>query len=254
VGHLLEWLGPGQAAATSAACRPGATFPTWRTSAIRSAEVQADGVARITKAPGSGGRVNFDTVRQQLLYEVHDPHAYLSPDVVLDMSTLRLEDMGEDRVHLSGATGRARPEALKVVAGFTTATRRGDLGIQLAGCLREGTGGGRDREDPARREAGRARGAVRRIPRAQLGARCTRPAARAHGRAQRGVGAHGDAHAREIRRGWFRQAVPVDGAERAGYTCGFHGLHHTGELLGIWPTLIERERVEPQIRIEINEA
>jgi hypothetical protein len=62
--------------------------------------------------------VSFDTLRQQLLYEVHDPHAYLSPDVVLDMSTLTLTDMGDDRVRMSGASGRARPEQLKIVAGF----------------------------------------------------------------------------------------------------------------------------------------
>ena len=77
------------------------------------AEVSEDGSAIITKAPGTGGRVNFDTVRQQLLYEVHDPHAYLSPDVVLDMSTLHLDDLGDDRVRLTGATGRGRPERLK---------------------------------------------------------------------------------------------------------------------------------------------
>src|SRR5437762_3354823 len=75
-------------------------------------------VDALTQAPGTGGVVNFDTVRQQLLYEVHDPHAYLSPDVVLDMSTLTLTDLGDDRVRVAGATGRMRPDRLKVVAGF----------------------------------------------------------------------------------------------------------------------------------------
>ncbi|GAB1413186.1 hypothetical protein MASR1M97_19220 [Candidatus Desulfobacillus denitrificans] len=82
------------------------------------AEVSPDGTAILTKAPGTGGRVDFDTVRQQLLYEVHNPHAYFSPDVVLDMGTLKLEDLGGDRVKVSGATGRPRPEKLKIVAGY----------------------------------------------------------------------------------------------------------------------------------------
>lgn len=81
------------------------------------AEVDAEATAIITKAPGTGGLVNFDTVRQQLLYEVHDPRNYFSPDVVLDMSTLRLTDLGGDRVEVKGATGKPRPRQLKVVGG-----------------------------------------------------------------------------------------------------------------------------------------
>jgi len=82
------------------------------------AEVGADATAVITKAPGTGGLVSFDTVRQQLLYEVHDPRNYFSPDVVLDMSTLKLTDLGGDRVEVKGATGKPRPATLKVVGGY----------------------------------------------------------------------------------------------------------------------------------------
>ena len=52
----------------------------------------------------------------------------------------------------------------------------------------------------------------------------------------------------------FGRLFPWIGLSGPAYTCGFHGLHNTGELLGIWPTLIERERVEPGVRIEIIEA
>ncbi len=82
------------------------------------ATVDETGTAIIHKAAGSGGRIDFNTVRQQLLYEVHDPRAYVSPDVVLDMSTIRLTDLGEDKVEVRGATGRPRPDRLKLVAGY----------------------------------------------------------------------------------------------------------------------------------------
>jgi len=57
-------------------------------------------------------------VREQLLYEVHDPRNYFSPDVVLDMGALQLRDLGDDRVRVSGAIGKRRPASLKIVGGY----------------------------------------------------------------------------------------------------------------------------------------
>lgn len=82
------------------------------------ATVDESGVAVIHKAEGSGGRIDFDSVRQQLLYEVNDPRAYVSPDVVLDMSSISLVDLGNDKVRVEGATGKPRPDRLKLVAGY----------------------------------------------------------------------------------------------------------------------------------------
>jgi len=78
------------------------------------AEVDADGHCTITKPPATGGRIDSHTVREQLLYEVHDPAAYLTPDVVADISAAEVTELGPDRVRLRGVRGHARPASLKV--------------------------------------------------------------------------------------------------------------------------------------------
>jgi hypothetical protein len=81
------------------------------------AEVEADGSAVITKVQGSGGAVNLMTVKEQLLYEVHDPANYLTPDVVVDFTTTRLEEIGPDRVRVTDISGKPRTPTLKVSIG-----------------------------------------------------------------------------------------------------------------------------------------
>ena len=78
------------------------------------AEIDADGHCTITKAAGTGGRIDGHTVREQLLYEVHDPAAYLTPDVVADITEAEVTELGPDRVRLTGVRGHRRPDTLKV--------------------------------------------------------------------------------------------------------------------------------------------
>ena len=78
-------------------------------------EMAADGTFVITKHPASGGMVSVDTVREQLVYEMGDPHNYITPDVVCDFSTLKLTQQGKDRVLVTNACGRP-PTAMHKVS------------------------------------------------------------------------------------------------------------------------------------------
>ena len=110
-GHLLEC-----GAQVSGAYFPDPGFkdvPDFDRVGFPIAEVEADGSLVITKPPGTGGLVSRATVIEQLLYEVHDPHNYLTPDVVLDIGDVEVMDVGANRVGVSGARGKVAPATLK---------------------------------------------------------------------------------------------------------------------------------------------
>ncbi|MBS0255297.1 MAG: DUF1446 domain-containing protein [Proteobacteria bacterium] len=118
-GHLIE-------------CGPqvtGGTFTDWRevqgwaTIGAPIAECHADGSCVITKPAGTGGLVNRGTVAEQLLYETGDPQAYIVPDVTCDWSDVRIEDLGPDRVRVSGARGHPAPLRLKACATWDAGWR-----------------------------------------------------------------------------------------------------------------------------------
>src|SRR5215831_4684071 len=81
-------------------------------------EVSPDGSFVVTKHAGTGGAVTVRTVKEQLVYEMGDPRGYITPDVIADFGTIRLEQAGKDRVRVWGVRGRAAPSSLKVSASY----------------------------------------------------------------------------------------------------------------------------------------
>ncbi len=81
-------------------------------------EASEDGTFVVTKHPGTGGRIDFHSVAEQLVYEMGDPHEYITPDVIADFASIQLEEVGENRVRVHGVRGRAPTDKLKVSIAF----------------------------------------------------------------------------------------------------------------------------------------
>lgn len=253
VGHLLECSGQGSGG-NFGSLQAWKAIPDLAHIGYPIAEVSEDGSALITKAPGTGGRINFDTVRQQLLYEVHNPHAYMSPDVVLDLSTIHLEDLGQDRVRMTGATGHARTEQLKVVGGYGDGFKAEvtwgfswpdayDKALAAVEMVKSQLA---DKAVP--HEAlfvefpglNSAHGALAPLPDVKALAELNEVWVRMVLRTRDKKAADG-----------FGRLFPWMALSGPAYTCGFHGLHNSSELLGIWPALMDRAAVESRTRVEI---
>src|SRR5271169_4904343 len=115
-GHLLECAG--QITGGYFADPPYKDIPDLARLGFPIGEVGEDGSLVITKVAGSGGAVTAQTCKEQLLYEVHDPTQYIQPDVVADFSQVKIEEIGKDRVRVSGGRGSERPATLKVSVGY----------------------------------------------------------------------------------------------------------------------------------------
>jgi hypothetical protein len=115
IGHLLECAG--QVTGGYFADPGYKDVPDLARLGFPIGEVSEDGSVVITKVAGSGGRVTPATCKEQILYEIHDPTRYFTPDVIADFSRVTVEEIGSDRVRIQGASGSPRPETLKVSIG-----------------------------------------------------------------------------------------------------------------------------------------
>ncbi|CAN5346029.1 DUF1446 domain-containing protein [soil metagenome] len=114
IGHLLEC--GGQASG-------GNSYAEWPMDYKVSnlgypiAEVSADGSAIFTKLESQGGKMSRNTLREQLVYEIHDPANYITPDVTVDLTSVEIMEIGPNKVSFKGAIGKPRPEKLKLTIG-----------------------------------------------------------------------------------------------------------------------------------------
>lgn len=251
VGHLLECSGQATGGNFGGDWR---TIPDLAHIGYPIAEVWENGDALITKAPGSGGHVSFDTLREQLLYEVHDPAHYLTPDVDVDMTTLHMEEVQTDLVRVTGATGRPAPAQLKIVAGYDD----GYMGQALLGYAWPDA-----------------------LAKAQLAASIIREQMAEQGiQAQETVieylgynSIHGPladpAHAADLNEVYLRLAIrcsekreaaklgrlfPPLGLSGPPFIGGAAGMLEPRGLLGIWPTLAPRALIEEYVHVSVEEA
>ncbi|MEO6526097.1 MAG: acyclic terpene utilization AtuA family protein [Gemmatimonadaceae bacterium] len=114
-GHIIE---------CGAQCSGGNCLHEWRTIPDLAnvgypiVEARADGTFVVVKHPGTGGRISVPSVTEQLVYEMGDPHSYITPDVIADFSSIRLASDGENRVRVFGIEGRPATDKLKVSIAY----------------------------------------------------------------------------------------------------------------------------------------
>jgi hypothetical protein len=116
-GHLLECC-----AQVSGGCfaSPGRKdVPDLARLGFPFVDMQPDGDFIVSKMEHAGGRVDLATCKEQLIYELHDPAAYITPDCVLDITELEMRQAGPNRVHITGARARPRTDTYKVTVGYS---------------------------------------------------------------------------------------------------------------------------------------
>ena len=114
-GHIIE---------CGAQCSGGNCLYDWRSIPDLAnvgyplVEARRDGTFVVTKHPNTGGRVSVPTITEQLVYEMGDPHSYITPDVIADFTTISLAQDGENRVRVFGIKGKQPTDKLKVSVAY----------------------------------------------------------------------------------------------------------------------------------------
>jgi len=216
-------------------------------------EAEEGGSFVVTKHPDLGGRVTWATVTEQLVYEMGDPEEYITPDCIADFSTIRLEDLGGDRVRVHGVRGRARTDRLKVSIAY-------HAGWKATGTL---TYAWPDALDKARRadEILRARLAALGLAFDEIRTEFVGAGA-CTGRTPADPGALPEVELRVGVRGpdrepverFTREIAPLILAGPPSVTGFAGGRPRVQEVMAYWPALVDREAVEPGLRVEVVEA
>lgn len=218
------------------------------------AEVYENGDAVLTKPAGAGGRVDLMTVKEQMLYEVHDPEAYVTPDVVADFTSPRLEMDGPDRVRITGVRGKPRPETLKVSIGYSDGWL-GEAVIRYSWphALKKA----RKAEEVIRKQLAGLGLQFEEILTEYLGYNSlSGPLAWGDGGDLNEVGLRVAVRTRnKLDAARMPRVLPplaLNGPPTA--TGGGGGMPRPRELIGLWSALVPREEVEKQVRTDIREV
>jgi Acyclic terpene utilisation family protein AtuA len=241
VGHLLECAG--QLTGGYYADPGKKDVPGMATLGFPFADVDADGNARLSKVAGTGGTINRMTATEQLLYEVTDPAAYLTPDVTADFSGVEIAETSPDTITVKGARGKKRPDMLKVSVGYQAGyIGEGEISYGGENCVARAQLAGEI-------VAERLRGQFQELRVDILGMSSL------HTRPMSG----GDYHPYEVRlrvagRSADRQKAALIGEEvealwTNGPTGGGGARKETREQIGIVSCLLAREKVKPRVTV-----
>jgi hypothetical protein len=217
-------------------------------------EASADGSFVVTKHAGTGGRITSAVIKEQIVYEMGDPRAYITPDVIADFTTIRLEDAGEDRVRVAGVRGQRNTDMLKVSISYSA-------GYKAVGTLVYGWPDAVKKAEAAdrivRARLARMGLAFDEIRTEYVGWNAT------HGRlagppvpnlpeVELRIGVRGeDQKAVEA---FTREIAPLVLTGPPTVTGFAGGRPRVQEIVAYWPALIERTEIEPNLRVEVREA
>ncbi|MFH5832776.1 acyclic terpene utilization AtuA family protein [Halalkalibaculum sp. DA384] len=214
-------------------------------------EAFPDGTFAVTKHEGTGGLINQMTVKEQLVYEIADPSAYLTPDGVADFTTLQLQQSGPDRVRVFNIKGKPPPRSYKVSASYKagykiTSTlvyswpralgkaqkaadilqgRAEQLGLELGEWKAEYIGYNGCSENPVTQEA-----LKREFEEIQLRISVS------------GMN-------REVLDRFGKEVIPLVLTGPGGVTGYAAGRPKAAEIVAYWPALLDKSAVEPRMRL-----
>lgn len=217
------------------------------------AEVAENGEAILTKPEGTGGRVDVETVKEQLLYEVHDPSAYFTPDVVADFTSVRLQNIGQDQVFISGIKGKPRPAELKVSIGYSDGYL-GEANIRYS--WPDAMAKARKADEIIRKQLAMTGFRYEEILTEFIGYNSlTGSLAWEPGDELNEVGLRMAVRTKNkndaARLPRYFPSIALNGPPTAS---GAGGVTRPRELIALWPALIPREEVESQVKIDMEEV
>ncbi|MDX2121213.1 MAG: acyclic terpene utilization AtuA family protein [Gemmatimonadota bacterium] len=217
-------------------------------------EARADGSFVVTKHPGTGGVVNLASVTEQLVYEMGDPHTYITPDGVADFTSIQLAQAGKDRVRVSGIRGGPRTDKLKVSIAYF-------YGYKAVGTLVYSW--------PEAYDKARAADRILRQRLQDLGLEfeqiltefvgvdathgpLARPPDPDAPEVQLRIGVRGKDKAAVER--FTREIAPLVLTGPPSVTGFAGGRPEVQEVVAYWPALIDRTEIEPHVRVEVLDA